>query len=1254
MVIKITGPSAVETDTVTAAEINALPSSSASTGTDFYYSYRDGAGNMIYVIASGAPTADILSHYTSITGSDVVSATVIADGYQTNVTGDQLASAGGSNGDLDFYNGFGTTGTPVASIIATESYWDYGTSTEAPATLPTAGEMSADTALRDLYGQTSAGDMEASKSVYNIEEIDITSSVNPGSPGGVTGITLNESVGSIVYNTNDTLQLTPSFTPSGETSSVSWSCYNPGVATVSSTGLVTGVANGNAIITATTANDLTATCYVSVTNYSPNPGPTEFVSINLWYGGAVAETDTVTAAEINALPTGSESTGQDFLYSNDHSGYVYYVASGAPTADILSHYTSINASDVVSAEVYGYNSSPSNYYPASLLSAQLVGTSTDSGLDYYSSPSATGQQVASIIATGYDSSGTPFADSSYSDNYAVTSTVYQDKCMRNLYGQSAPSNNASKYWDSNLYEIDITSNVDPVPATGITLNKSVDSIVYGDTDSLTATVSPSSTATNSTVTWSSDNPAVATVNQNGVVTAVTMGTAVITATTANNLTATCDVTVTGTSSDANGPTTFMTISVNGGTTTIVTDAQVLALNPANSLSYYSSTEKNNQPWLYTSLGAPLASILAAYTNLTYSEAQDVSATFTGSDGYSPGLITNYTLCQTGYYYPSSGSPVQVYPSIGAEDYEGITTNYSQLSTSNDGLRLFYGQTGVSDGNNKHNSVYDLENIDVTYDPAPSLAATAAPGSVSGATAVTATLSISGDHLGYLVSASSIPTPNVGDTLPTGAADSYTSGSDITGVSAGMYVGVYELNVSNEVVKFDQITLTGSDINSGAASPVIQSVSAVNGTVTVTLSATPATTPAIGNFTVTQSINGATATSVTPTNIGTSGATVTLTVPQVATTTSSQSVVISVSYQGGTAVAASAFTVAAASSGGGGGGGAPLSTTATTSTTGVANVTPGAGGSVTSQNGGVTLSIPANAIQGTSTVAVDVQQASSPPATPSGFTFLGVAYDFTVGGSETYTFNSPVTLTFTFDPGKVPAGETPAVYYYDESKGRWVNLGGTVSGNTISVTVNHFTEYAVLANEAASPTASAPAFSDVSAAYWGSAAISSLSGKGIVSGYPDGTFKPGASITRAEFATMLVKALGLSTTGTIGQFTDVTADAWYYGSVNAAVYDGLVSGMGDNLFVPNALITREQMAVMVAKALGINAPATDGTELSAFSDRSAVSSWAVSGMAEAVKAGIVSGMTADTLAPNDNATRAQAAAMVYKMLSVLGK
>jgi hypothetical protein len=75
-----------------------------------------------------------------------------------------------------------------------------------------------------------------------------------------------------------------------------------------------------------------------------------------------------------------------------------------------------------------------------------------------------------------------------------------------------------------------------------------------------------------------------------------------------------------------------------------------------------------------------------------------------------------------------------------------------------------------------------------------------------------------------------------------------------------------------------------------------------------------------------------------------------------------------------------------------------------------------------------------------------------------------------------------------------------------------------------------------------------------------------------------------------------------------------------------------------------------MAMMVAKALGSKAPVTNGTELSAFKDASRVSSWATTGMDEVVKEGIVSGMTADTLAPMAHATREQAATMIYKMLN----
>ncbi len=346
-----------------------------------------------------------------------------------------------------------------------------------------------------------------------------------------------------------------------------------------------------------------------------------------------------------------------------------------------------------------------------------------------------------------------------------------------------------------------------------------------------------------------------------------------------------------------------------------------------------------------------------------------------------------------------------------------------------------------------------------------------------------------------------------------------------------------------------------------------------------------------------------------------------------------------------------FTISTSSSSGGGGTSHPVNNT------GTATLTPATGGTV-SLGSDVSVTIPKGVLAGDTSVAVAVTEDPSPPAAPSGFMLLGSVYQFTVGGASHYTFGGAVTIAISFDPAKLPAGQAPTVYYYDDAKGQWVDIGGTVNwtNDTITVSVNHFTEFAVLATKSAESTATASTsttFSDVSTSYWAYSAIGSLSSRGIVSGYPDGSFKPSAKITRAEFAAMLVKALGLNV-GTTGSFTDVASGDWCYSSVNAAVYAGLVSGMGDHLFAPGALITREQMAVMVAKALGSKAPAVTGTELNAFSDRPDVSSWAITGMEEAVKAGIVSGTTANTLAPLANATRAQAAAMVYKLLSVLGK
>lgn len=176
------------------------------------------------------------------------------------------------------------------------------------------------------------------------------------------------------------------------------------------------------------------------------------------------------------------------------------------------------------------------------------------------------------------------------------------------------------------------------------------------------------------------------------------------------------------------------------------------------------------------------------------------------------------------------------------------------------------------------------------------------------------------------------------------------------------------------------------------------------------------------------------------------------------------------------------------------------------------------------------------------------------------------------------------------------------------------------------------------------------FTDVPAAHWAFPAISDLFAKQIVTGKTATTFEPNADVTRAEFATMLVKALKL-TAKSPSTFTDVPAGAWYADAVAAASENGLVNGVGNGKFAPNAKITREQMAVMASNALNLQAGKTiavaDGKT---FADDAQISSWAKAGVSVAADRGVMNGRGADKFAPKAHSTRAEAAKVISTLIS----
>jgi len=342
---------------------------------------------------------------------------------------------------------------------------------------------------------------------------------------------------------------------------------------------------------------------------------------------------------------------------------------------------------------------------------------------------------------------------------------------------------------------------------------------------------------------------------------------------------------------------------------------------------------------------------------------------------------------------------------------------------------------------------------------------------------------------------------------------------------------------------------------------------------------------------------------------------------------------------GSNVASENLTVAAKSGSGGGGGGGAITPQAVTSTTGTATVTPGAGGTI-SLGSEATVEVPANALTGTNAVEVKIQKVTTPSAVPAGFKLAGSVYEFSVGGNSSYNFAGNVTITLSFDPGAFSPGETPAIYYYDATQSQWVNIGGTVSGNTITVQVDHFTKFAVLV---AGEQIDQPALNDI-AGHWAANNINQLVAIGAISGYSDGSFKPDNTITRAEFATVLVKAFQLASQDGKA-FTD-TAGHWAEDYIAAAVANGIVSGYDDDTFGPDDLITREQMAVMIVKAAKL-APAAGESQ---FADSGSISGWAQEAVATATEKGIMKGYPDNTIQPQGSATRAEAVTVIVKALS----
>jgi hypothetical protein len=185
------------------------------------------------------------------------------------------------------------------------------------------------------------------------------------------------------------------------------------------------------------------------------------------------------------------------------------------------------------------------------------------------------------------------------------------------------------------------------------------------------------------------------------------------------------------------------------------------------------------------------------------------------------------------------------------------------------------------------------------------------------------------------------------------------------------------------------------------------------------------------------------------------------------------------------------------------------------------------------------------------------------------------------------------------------------------------------------------------------------FEDVPSSHFAKEAIETLASKFIISGYDNGSFGYDRPVTRAEFAALLIRGLGIQPkSGLPAQFNDVHTNAWYAAPVYTAVEVGLVSGYEDGTFKPDQPITRQEMMKMVHSMLQAGGYTKQLTEseknaaINKFGDQLSIQPWAREAIAVGIQEGIVNGVTDSTFSPATLADRGQSAKILYQSLKVL--
>lgn len=284
------------------------------------------------------------------------------------------------------------------------------------------------------------------------------------------------------------------------------------------------------------------------------------------------------------------------------------------------------------------------------------------------------------------------------------------------------------------------------------------------------------------------------------------------------------------------------------------------------------------------------------------------------------------------------------------------------------------------------------------------------------------------------------------------------------------------------------------------------------------------------------------------------------------------------------------------------------------------------------------------------LTLTVTPKSGDEAKKAGYTVEGTPLEFELkatDGNKTVTisnFNHYVSRDIRLDTGLDPSKVTTAIT--QNSDGTWRHIPTYVykgSDGYYYAKINSLTNsvYVLINNEVG--------FADAKGK-WYENAVTEMASREILRGYSDGGFYGDRNISRAEFAAIVVRALGLPTFSNAAHvFTDVRDGDWYYGVLGTAYEQGIICGRSTTIFDPFANITREEAMVMIQRACKITGLPKGNNNYASLTGLSEVSTWATNAVIYNLETGLIQGRNSGDIDAKSNISRGETATVILRMM-----